>query len=142
MLSPMERSRFLKIYVFASSGIVLSQMEIATFSNIAFLRCSEIVLSPLERTRFLKIDAFATSTLVLSPAAMHHSCHRISCNAENFKNSFPYHLWEPVSGALLKWGGVGGEAIERLYRKNRTERRFVRPCVRNHLLLKLEGGAG
>ena len=42
----------------------------------------------------MKINVFATSTLVLSPAAMHHSCHRISCNAEHCKKSFSYNCWE------------------------------------------------
>ena len=50
-----------------SSGIVLSPMEIPTFSKVTFLRYSEIVLSPLEGSRFLKINVFASSGIVLSP---------------------------------------------------------------------------
>ena len=57
----------MKIYLFASSEIVLPPMEIATFLKIALLHYFEIVLSQLEIEILLKINVFAISEIVLPP---------------------------------------------------------------------------
>ena len=51
----------------------------------------------MEMSQLLKIYVFTSSELVLSTAAMHHSWHRISCNAKHLKKSLPDQCWEPIS---------------------------------------------
>ena len=124
MLSLLEMDRLLEIYVFASSGIVLSPIEITTFSKIASLHHSEILLSPMERSQLLKIYVFTSSELVLSTAAMHHSWHRISCNAEHLKKSLPDQCWEPIS-AFRNASKTAPAAVHHSW--HRTS------CIANHL---------
>ena len=124
---PMVRARFLSDAKTRFSKMLLFPLVRARFLSLRKHRFSRIGSFPMVRTRFWRPGSAKLSKKCIFQVG-----------------KWPWRIrWEVgPAGCGRLVGGLGGEVIERLYRKNRTERRFVTPCVRNHLLLALEGGAG